>query len=64
MNTATQSSPDMTRRHFLRGLGVALPLPALLQHAAARTPQDSTKGTQRMLLISNNLGVLPAPFFP
>jgi len=64
MNTATQPSPDMTRRHFLRGLGVALPLPALLQHSAAQTPQEATQGARRMFLISNNLGVLPTPFFP
>ncbi len=51
----------MTRRHFLRGLGVVLPLPALLQHAAARPAQHTAK---RMLLISNNLGVIPGPFFP
>tara|TARA_Y100000588_G_scaffold201388_2_gene215004 strand:+ start:1051 stop:2319 length:1269 start_codon:yes stop_codon:yes gene_type:complete len=51
----------MTRRHFLRGLGVVLPLPALLQHASARPAQHTAK---RMLLISNNLGVIPGPFFP
>jgi len=51
----------MTRRHFLRGLGVVLPLPTLLQHASARPAQHSAK---RMLLISNNLGVIPGPFFP
>ena len=51
----------MTRRHFLRGLGVVLPLPTLLQHASARPVQHSAK---RMLLISNNLGVIPGPFFP
>ena len=51
----------MTRRHFLRGLGVVLPLPTLLQHASARPAQHTAK---RMLLISNNLGVIPGPFFP
>lgn len=51
----------MNRRHFLRGLGVALPLPLLLQHARAQPKQPAAR---RMLLISNNLGVLPGPFFP
>jgi len=49
------------RRRFLRGLGVTLGLPLLEQNltrAAAQTPP------RRMLLISNNLGVLPQHFFP
>jgi len=52
------------RRRFLRGVGVTLGLPvlecmtpALGQGAPAPTPR-------RMLLISNNLSVLPKPFFP
>ncbi len=45
-----------TRRRFLRAAGVALALPVLECFAA-------TPG-RRMLLISNNLGVLPKPFFP
>lgn len=49
------------RRRFLHGLGVTLGLPLLEQNvtrAAAQTPP------RRMLLISNNLGVLPQHFFP
>ncbi len=45
-----------TRRRFLRTAGVALAMPAL--ECFARTPERG------MLLISNNLGVLPKPFFP
>ncbi|UUO07575.1 DUF1552 domain-containing protein [Blastopirellula sp. J2-11] len=53
------------RRRFLQGVGVCLGLPLLDcfrplygdSIPAGETPQ-------RMLLISNNLGVLPAPFFP
>ena len=45
-----------TRRRFLRAAGVALAMPVLECFAA-------TPG-RRMLLISNNLGVLPKPFFP
>jgi hypothetical protein len=50
-----------SRRRFLRGLGVTLGLPLLEQNltrAASQTPP------KRMLLISNNLGVLPQHFFP
>ena len=45
-----------TRRRFLRAAGVALAMPAL--ECFARSPEHG------MLLISNNLGVLPKPFFP
>lgn len=49
------------RRRFLRGLGVTLGLPFLEQNL---TRAASQKPPQRMLLISNNLGVLPRHFFP
>ena len=49
-----------SRRRFLRGLGVALALPWLENASAAENAQPP----RRMLLISNNLGVLPKPFFP
>ena len=52
------------RRTFLRGMGVSLALPMLecMTPALAGTrPQGSPR---RMLVISNNLGVLPEPFFP
>lgn len=45
-----------TRRRFLRAAGVALAMPVLECFAA--------NSGRRMLLISNNLGVLPKPFFP
>ncbi len=45
-----------TRRRFLRAAGVALAMPVLECFAASPG--------RRMLLISNNLGVLPKPFFP
>lgn len=53
----------LNRRRVLRGLGVAITLPVLDCHrssAATRTPTQP----RRMLLISNNLGVLPKNFFP
>lgn len=57
-------SSHVSRRAFLRSAGVTLALPLLecmtplFARAAASTPP------RRMLLISNNLGVLPKPFFP
>ena len=55
---------SVPRRTFLRSAGVALALPWL----EGMWPQDASAaaaGTpHRMLLISNNLGVLPKPFFP
>ena len=53
-----------TRRSCLRGAGVTLALPFLEcpQSASGREAKSATP--RRMLLISNNLGVLPGPFFP
>lgn len=54
----------LPRRRFLRGIGVTLSLPLLecmspvISRASDKTPP------KRMLLISNNLGVLPQHFFP
>ena len=63
MNTPHISTP-IPRRRFLRGLGVTLALPALecLMPVFARAAAPTSP--KRMLLISNNLGVLPQHFFP
>jgi len=53
-----------SRRAFLRGLGVTLALPWLESTPRACGAAKSPAPPQRMLLISNNLGVLPKPFFP
>ena len=55
---------SFTRRRFLRGAGVLLALPLLdgLTPKSARAAEPARP--RRMLLISNNLGVLPKPFFP
>jgi len=58
-----RSTQKTSRRTFLRGAGVALALPWL----ECMTPAWASHGSpapKRMLLISNNLGVLPEPFFP
>ena len=57
----------VSRRRFLRGAGIALGLPFLnsmvAPFARAVEPQTGTL-PHRMLGICNNLGVLPAHFFP
>jgi len=53
-----------TRRRFLRGLGVTLGLPVLDQFSAPAFAKSPVAAPRRMLLISNNLGVLPWQFFP
>ncbi|MCA9174173.1 MAG: DUF1552 domain-containing protein [Planctomycetales bacterium] len=57
--------PPIHRRRFLRGAGVVLGLPLLesMSPAFAKSPPSATP-PRRMLVISNNLGVLPGPFFP
>ncbi|WP_298868481.1 DUF1552 domain-containing protein [uncultured Gimesia sp.] len=59
------STKNISRRRFLRGAGVTLALP-LLECMAQKSVATSSENLQpkRMLLISNNLGVLPKPFFP
>jgi len=52
-----------SRRRFLRGVGVGMALP-LLDCMTPAFGNTAPKIPQRMLLISNNLGVLPDPFFP
>jgi len=54
----------VSRRRFLRGAGVVLALPLFecLTPVFGRAPQSAAP--RRLLLISNNLGFLPKPFFP
>ncbi len=54
----------LNRRRFLRGAGVTLALPLLERMRPAFSRNIEPDPTQRMLLISNNLGVLPKQFFP
>ena len=65
MNKPYLSCRPESRRHFLRGLGVSIALPALASMPPTVAATSPSQGTRRgMLLISNNLGVLPKPFFP
>ncbi len=59
------SHSPLSRRHFLRGAGVALGLP-FLDAMAPAFARAETKGLapRRFFGICNNLGVLPDRFFP
>ncbi len=57
-------SSTIDRRSFLRGAGVVLSLPILECMTPAFARGNIDKQPRRMLLISNNLSVLPKPFFP
>src|SRR5689334_13598455 len=61
----------ITRRHFLRGVGVAMALPFLdsmivpfARSAEAPSPLAPNAVPRRMFAICNNLGLLPGNFFP
>lgn len=61
------SSPSLSRlsrRRFLQAAGVTLALPLLDCMSPVVAGTTSSQLPRRMLLISNNLGVLPKPFFP
>ncbi|MCA9061415.1 MAG: DUF1552 domain-containing protein [Planctomycetaceae bacterium] len=54
----------LDRRRFLRSAGVTLSLPILESQSPASTEKADGSAPRRMLLISNNLGVLPKQFVP
>jgi hypothetical protein len=58
------SSSHIPRRTFLRGLGVTLALPALERMTPAYARAADAQAPRRMLVIVNNIGVLPKLFFP
>jgi hypothetical protein len=64
MNSPHLSLRRPDRRRFLRGAGVVLGLPWLESARRALSAEDATEAPRRMLLVSNNLGVLPWHFFP
>ena len=53
-----------SRRHFLRGAGVALALPFLDAMRPAFAGEKEVKKPRRILAVCNNLGLLPDQFFP
>ncbi|MEQ1839400.1 MAG: DUF1552 domain-containing protein [Verrucomicrobiales bacterium] len=63
MKSSNLANRTMNRRLFLRGTGVTLSLP-FLESLSPLFGKSEAESPRRMLLISNNLGVLPAPFFP
>ena len=61
----------ISRRHFLRGIGVAMALPFLdsmivpfARSAEVSSPLAPNATPRRMFAICNNLGLLPGSFFP
>ena len=61
----------MSRRRFLRGVGVAMSLPFLdsmigpfARAAEVSSPLAPNATPRRMFAICNNLGLLPTCFFP
>lgn len=63
MNAAVTTTA-FSRRRFLRGAGVSLALPLLECFRPARADAALARAPRRLLVISNNLGVLPQHFFP
>jgi len=61
-NVSTQHS--LSRRHLLRGAGVALALPLLEAMTPAFARASTTTTPRRFFGICNNLGLLPDKFFP
>lgn len=65
MHSSHLSSAPLNRRRFLRGLGVGMALPLLdcMTPVFGRVAANRA-APRRMLIVSNNLGVLPEHFFP
>lgn len=58
------ASSQLPRRTLLRGAGVTLSLPLLECMSPVFLRAGTPQPPRRMLIIANNLGVLPKPFFP
>ncbi len=58
------AAPVIPRRTFLRGLGVAMALPALECMTPVFARSAAPAAPRRMLVIVNNIGVLSKHFFP
>ena len=55
---------SIRRRTVLRGLGVSLALPILDAMTPALRAAEASAGTQRLIAIQTNQGILPKYFFP
>ena len=64
MNGASAGGATMSRRKVLRALGVSLGLPLLESWHPTRSGAGESQPPQRMLVIVNNLGLLPQYFAP
>ncbi|NBV33264.1 MAG: DUF1552 domain-containing protein [Proteobacteria bacterium] len=60
----SRSVAMLARRSFLKGVGVTLALPLLECMSPVFVRAQQAQLPRRMLLISNNLGLLPKLFFP
>ena len=61
---APHIAKSLSRRRFLQSAGVTLGLPLLECMTPVFGRAAQAKAPRRMLIISNNLGFLPKPFFP
>jgi len=64
MDRGSAGGATVSRRKVLRALGVSLGLPLLESLHPARSRADEPQPPQRMLVIVNNLGLLPQYFAP
>ncbi len=64
MNPLTDNSPTVTRRHFLRAVGVTLALPVLESFQHRSYAAGNTQVPRRMVAICAPLGIHPPFFFP
>jgi Protein of unknown function (DUF1552) len=59
-----ERAPFIDRRHFLRGLGMSLALPAFDSLNVGFSATPSKPDPRRMICIGNHLGFWPGGFFP
>lgn len=58
------SSDSIDRRRFLKGLGLALALPAFESLPLASAASSGPAGTRRLVCVGSHLGFWPGGFFP
>ncbi len=60
----TQRTPYRERRHFLKGFGMALALPAFNSHKVGLSAAAPMNDPRHLICIGNHLGFWPGGFFP